>query len=187
MQIAQRSSRPTRGARQREKIKVDRDREEREDVFCLYSKHSPEVANILWGYPTACDGHTAVTLRFRPLRDLATQYMHVSQYCPSKGNLLPYVLRAVEMTLSEGNLVVFIFAYVTQTGDRLLVGSRARNLVSSLKHNSISISNVNFHQNNSHCVSTPALSRLLTFARLSAQKDKILPLRNTFPARPVHQ
>jgi hypothetical protein len=49
-------------------------------LFCLYSKHSLEVANILSRHPTD-------TLRYNPLQcELLAQCMHVSQYFPSKHN-----------------------------------------------------------------------------------------------------
>jgi hypothetical protein len=50
------------------------------ELFCLYSKHSLEVANILSRHPTD-------TLRYNPLqRKLLVQCMLVSLYFPSKGN-----------------------------------------------------------------------------------------------------
>jgi len=53
---------------------------ERRGLFCLYSKHSLEVANILSRHPTD-------TLRYNPLQcELVEQCMHVSHYFPSKHN-----------------------------------------------------------------------------------------------------
>jgi hypothetical protein len=97
------------------------------------------------------------------------------------------------MMLSEGNLVVLIFAHVTETTGRLLVGQfhtspAERSLGSAVKHGcmdpmfkSISISNENYHQNNFQYKSTAAMLLLLLphyHPNYRQRKATIIQLRN---------
>ena len=91
-------------------------------LFCLYSKHSLEVANILSRHPTD-------TMRYNPLqRELLVQCMHVSQYFPSKGNsaskskarILGFFAGGV--TVREGEFYFCVLAHIRETTGQILDG-----------------------------------------------------------------
>ena len=105
-------------------------------LFCLYSKQSLEVANILSRRPSD-------TLRYNPLQcELLVQCMHVSQV--STIQLIEQTrilgLFAGEMTVREGKFYFCVLAHVRVTTGQILVGYFAH---SSLypKFNSINMSN----------------------------------------------
>jgi hypothetical protein len=90
-------------------------------VFCLYSKHTLEVGNILSRHPTD-------TLRYNPSQcELLAQCMHVSQYFPSKQNsasrVCPYPRSLYGwMRVREGNFYFCLLAHVRETTGQILVG-----------------------------------------------------------------